>query len=150
MNKKSDFDLEQFLPYRLSILTNTISQGIAASYRDKFDITVTEWRILAVLGRYPGLTASEVVERTAMDKVAIHRAVKTLMSKNLLERRIDSADRRRRKLCLSKGKGQKVLKEIIPRARNYEKKLFETLNPAETQAFLATLEKLLHVAISKR
>ena len=27
------FELENFLPYRLSLLTNTVSQGIAHSYR---------------------------------------------------------------------------------------------------------------------
>ena len=66
---ENTFELENFLPYRLSVLTNTISQGIAAAYRDRYGISVTEWRILAVLGRFPGLTASEVVEKTAMDKV---------------------------------------------------------------------------------
>ena len=139
------FELEEFLPYRLSLLTNTVSQGIAASYRDEFDITVTEWRILAVLGRYPGLAASEVVDRTAMDKVAIHRAVKTLMSKSLLERRTDSNDRRRQKLFLTRDKGQKVLNEIIPRAKAFEKKLLETLTPEETQSFLATLKKMQNI-----
>ena len=72
------FELEHFLPYRLSLLANTVSQGIAAGYRDAHGISVTEWRILAVLGRYPGLAAFELAERTAMDKVAIHRAVKSL------------------------------------------------------------------------
>ena len=52
------FDLQNFLPYRLSLLTNTVSQGIAAAYRDRFGISVTEWRILDVLGRFPGQTAS--------------------------------------------------------------------------------------------
>ena len=53
MNKDrtQNFDLERFLPYRLSVLTNTISQGIAAGYREQFGISITEWRILAVLGR---------------------------------------------------------------------------------------------------
>jgi len=42
-------ELEQFLPYRLSVLANTVSQGIARGYRERHDISVTEWRILAVL-----------------------------------------------------------------------------------------------------
>ena len=90
----SMFELEHFVPYRLSVLTNTVSEGIAQSYRDTYDISVTEWRILAVLGRYPGLTASEIVERTAMDKVAISRAVKNLVERKLLRRATDSNDRR--------------------------------------------------------
>ena len=45
----SGFELENFLPYRLSVLTNTVSQGIARSYRDRHDITVTEWRFWGVM-----------------------------------------------------------------------------------------------------
>ena len=137
-----DFELEHFLPYRLSLLTNTVSQGIAASYRDEYDISVIEWRILAVLGRYPGLTASEVTERTAMDKVTIHRAVKTLMQKNLLERKTDSEDRRRRRLCITAKRGREVLKKVIPRAREYEKRLLDTLETEEARLLMAIIEKL--------
>ncbi len=136
------FELERFLPYRLSLLTNTISQGIAASYRHEHDISVTEWRILAVLGRFPGLTASEVTERTAMDKVAIHRAVKTLMQKDLLERKPDQSDRRRQQLFITPSKGKTVLNTVIPRAKEFENSLLNALTNEETQTLLSTLEKL--------
>jgi len=138
----SDFDLEHFLPYRLSLLTNTVSGGIARSYRDRHDISITEWRILAVLGRYPGLTASEVVARTAMDKVAIHRAVKTLMEKGLLQRKVDKDDRRRQKLSLTPGTGQAMLQEIIPQARAYERRLLDALAPEDFDTLTGLLAKL--------
>jgi DNA-binding MarR family transcriptional regulator len=138
----SEFELEYFLPYRLSLLTNTVSQGIAASYRDEYDITVTEWRILAVLGRFPGLTAKEVTERTAMDKVAISRAVKSLMAKKLLRRRTDNGDRRRRQLFISSGQGEQVLQKVIPKAREYEQFLLDALTPTEATALNNALTKL--------
>lgn len=142
MTATSDFDLEQFLPYRLSMLANTVSQGIAAHYRGEHGISVTEWRILAVLGRYPGLTAREVVDRTAMDKVAIHRAVKSLQAKRLLERKTDPEDRRRQNLHLTPDHGRKLLDTVLPRAKGFESNLLEVLNPTETQSFLTTLQKL--------
>ena len=70
----TQFRLEDYVPYRLSLLSNTVSQGIAHRYQQDHDVSVTEWRVIVVLGRYPGSTASEVVERTAMDKVTISRA----------------------------------------------------------------------------
>ena len=130
-NLAASFELERFLPYRLSLLTNTVSQGIAARYRDEFGISVTEWRILAVLGRFPGLTASEVVARTAMDKVTIHRGVKALLEKKLLERRPDAGDRRRQSLHITRPKGQTVMENIIPRARQFERELLDALTRAE-------------------
>jgi DNA-binding MarR family transcriptional regulator len=136
------FELEQFLPYRLSVLTNTVSQGIARSYRERHDIGVTEWRILAVLGRFPGLTASEVTERTAMDKVAISRGVKSLTAKGLLERRTDTGDRRRQRLFITAAKGRRVLDEVIPMARRYEQLLLQPLSVAELATLSALLAKL--------
>jgi DNA-binding MarR family transcriptional regulator len=136
------FELQNFLPYRLSLLTNTVSQGIASAYRDRFGISITEWRILAVLGRYPELTASEVAERTAMDKVSISRAVKTLKEKGLLERTTDSGDRRRRRLRLTRDKGMPVLEKIIPQAADFEDHLLQALDQQEIEAFLRTLDKL--------
>jgi len=143
----SDFELERFLPYRLSLLTNTVSQGIAARYRDAFGINVTEWRILAVLGRFPGLTASEVVERTAMDKVAIHRGVKTLAEKGLLLRRTDHGDRRRQNLHLTPAAGQALVDEIVPRALAFERQLLEALSEEETTALQTIIEKLQQAAL---
>ena len=125
------FALEEFLPYRLSLLTNTVSRELAASYREEHDITIIEWRVLAVLGRFPGLTAKKIVDRTAMDKVAISRAVKTLMDKNLLTRKVDPEDRRRQQLFLTPDKGQLVLEDILPRARKLESTLLDTLTREE-------------------
>jgi len=136
------FELERFLPYRLSLLTNTVSQGIARSYREKHDISVTEWRILAVLGRYPGLVASDIVKLTAMDKVAVSRAVKNLVEKNLLQRTTDRADRRRLRLNITPGPGEHVLGEVLPQARQYEKNLLEALSSSERKTLSSTLRKL--------
>jgi len=138
----SVFELEHFLPYRLSLLTNTVSDGIARSYRDKYEISVTQWRILAVLGRYPGLTASEIVERTAMDKVAISRAVKNLVDKSLLQRKTDPVDRRRMRLYSTPGRGKRMLSEIIPLARQYEARLLNALSNEEQQAISRAIQKL--------
>ena len=90
-----EFILEAFLPYRLSLLSNTVSQGVSNAYRKPYGLTVIEWRVIAVLGRFPGLTASEIMQRTVMDKVAISRAVRNLQERGLVERSPHSEDRRR-------------------------------------------------------
>jgi DNA-binding MarR family transcriptional regulator len=138
----ASFALERFLPYRLSVLANTVSEGIARGYRGRHGINVTEWRIVAVLGRFPGLSAREVAERTAMDKVAISRGVKSLMAKGLLTRRTDPGDRRRQHLELTPAKGRELLGAVIPLARDFERRLLETLTPDERCALSAALARL--------
>jgi len=131
-------ELDRFLPYRLSVLSNRISQDIAGLYGARFDLSVTEWRILAVLGRYPDLSATEVAERTAMDKVAVSRAVTSLLASGRLKRRLHGKDRRRSVLQLS-AKGYRVYDEVAPLALAYEQRLLEGLREDE----LAALGRLL-------
>ena len=53
MNEQA-LDLEKFLPYQLSVLSNTISAAIAETYSSRYGLSISEWRVLAVLGRFPG------------------------------------------------------------------------------------------------
>lgn len=138
----TEFRLEDYLPYRLSLLSNTVSQGIAHRYQQDHDISVTEWRVIVMLGRYPGSTASEVVERTAMDKVSISRAVHSLVGKGFLQRLTDPDDRRRMLLYLTHGRGKKVLESIVPLAAAYETELLESLGPNERETLDSLLRKL--------
>ena len=94
-------ELETFLPYRLSVLSNTLSQAIAKVYDKRFDLSVTEWRAMAVLGNRPDISAREVAERTAMDKVAISRAVARMLKKGRIERSRARHDKRQSVLRLS-------------------------------------------------
>ena len=103
-----ELDLEHFLPYRLSVLSNLVSSAIAAEYAERYALGMTEWRVIAVIGPSPGLSASEVVERTAMDKVAVSRAVDRLVKSERLSRHEDSHDRRRSQLRLSRARSRGV------------------------------------------
>lgn len=131
-------ELENFLPYRLSVLSNQVSRGIARTYEARYGLSVTEWRIIALLGRYPGLSATELAERSAMDKVAISRAVRRLLEAGRIERRDHHADRRAKLLYLSDA-GQEVYDAVVPAALAFEEKLLSALSRSEQ----ATLDELI-------
>src|SRR4249919_3785758 len=134
-------ELEHFLPYRLSVLSNRISQEIAGLYAERFALNVTEWRLLAVLGRYPDLSATELAERTAMDKVAISRAVASLVAEGRLTRKVDGDDRRRARLRLS-AKGYRIYDEVAPLAMQYEQRLLAALSGEDRAILDALLSRL--------
>lgn len=138
-------DLEDFLPYRLSVLSNRISNGIARTYQERFDLGVTEWRVIAIVGRYPGVTATEVAERAAMDKVAVSRAVSRLLEAGRLERRDNHTDRRAKRLYLSE-EGESIHDAIVPAALAFERELLESLETEERRRFLRSLERLAEAA----
>ena len=106
---------------------------------------IAEWRILAVLGRFRGITASQVVARTAMDKVAVSRTVKKLLEKRLIERRPTLADKRRLALYLS-SQGSHLCGKIVPAAMAYEQRLLEVLEGSEREQLQGILNKLQQAA----
>ena len=133
--------LDRFLPYRLSVLSNTVSTAIANRYTERFELRIPEWRVLAVLGMQPGLSAAEVAAKTAMDAVAVSRAVTRLIKQSRLERRYTSQDRRRSELRLSE-QGQRVYEEIVPIARAYERALLDGLDESERLELDRLLQRL--------
>ncbi len=134
-------DLEHFVPYRLSVLSNRISNAIARNYRDRFDLAVTEWRVIAILGRYPGLSAREVATRSAMDKVAVSRAVKRLLARGRIRRKLNASDRRATHLWLTP-QGRSVYRAIVPAALAFEAELLAALDPDELTMLDRLLERL--------
>ena len=137
--------LGDFLPYRLSVLSNTVSSSIADIYSDAFDLTIWQWRCMAVLGETPGLTARELTKRTAMDKVAVSRAVAGLEAAGRLERTEDPTDRRASRLSLTEA-GRTVYAKIVPLALSYEAALVSGLSQHEQDQLKALLNKLAQAA----
>lgn len=137
----AQLELERFLPYRLSVLSNRLSAAIARLYAERFSLGMTEWRVMAVLGRYPDLSASEVTGRTAMDKVAVSRAVARLIEAGWLERSLHAEDRRRSVLRLSAA-GHAVYDEVAPMALEFEQRLFGDIDPAQLTRLFDLLDRL--------
>jgi DNA-binding MarR family transcriptional regulator len=132
--------LRDFYPYRFSVLSNTISAHIANAYVP-FGISIPQWRILAVLAEFPGLTATEIATQTAMDKVAITRGVQALMTSEYIGREASKHDGRYSHLRLT-AKGRGLYRKIIPKARGYERELLSHLTRKEVTALDTILHKL--------
>lgn len=139
MKQKSTLTLQEFLPYRLSVLTNSVSALIATSYSESFGIRIPEWRAIAVLGESPGITSSQIVQRTAMDKVTVSRTVQSLTTKKLISKRSSAKDRRVSHLRLT-SKGRNVYEQIVPMALEFERKFLRALSSEEQ----VVLDRLIH------
>ncbi|MDP1963660.1 MAG: MarR family transcriptional regulator [Reyranella sp.] len=140
-NALQALELEKFLPYRLSVLAQLVSESLHDLYAQPFGLTVTQWRVMAALGRFAPLTASDVGQRIIMDKVAVSRAVAGLMKRALIERATDRSDRRRASLKLS-ARGRAMHAQIVPLARDYEERLYRALSPDERRSFDALADRL--------
>jgi DNA-binding MarR family transcriptional regulator len=134
-------DLDHFLPYRLSILSNRASVAIARHYSDRFGLSIPEWRIMAVLGQTPGLSARDVAARTAMDKVQVSRAVASLVEARRVKRDGDETDGRITRLSLTP-RGQAIYDEVVPLALHLEEVFLAALTLEERKLLDRLMDKL--------
>jgi DNA-binding MarR family transcriptional regulator len=125
-------DLEQFLPFRLSVLSNRVSANIARLYGERYGLAIPEWRVITILALYPGSSASEVSDHSAMDKVAVSRAVARLLERGFIRRDTHGDDRRRSVLALSAA-GFEVYETIAPLVLETERRLMSVLSEEEEQ-----------------
>ena len=133
--------LESFLPYKLSIASNAVSDRIAREYQSRFGLRISEWRIMAVLGDSGPMTPRALAQATLMDKVAVSRACRTLETRALAMRTPHDRDGRSHMLALSET-GRDVFEEIMAHAIAIEAELFETLEPDERVTLAGLLDRV--------
>ena len=140
------FRLEEFLPYRLSVAANRVSRLFARRYNAAYGLSIPEWRVLAMVGRFGTLSPSAVGESTAMDKVKVSRAAASLVARGLLKQTQDPNDGRGRLLRLTR-RGVAVQQGMIPLACELEEQLAGGMSRNEWGGLLKALDKLAaHVA----
>lgn len=140
-NHPSVLTLERFLPYRLSILSNRISGVIAETYKDKFALSITQWRIMAVLGEYPGASADEVSAKIQIEKSMVSRALQKLLARNLVSREMHASDRRRQNLSLTHT-GLEIYQQVVPLSYDYENQLQACFTKEEREVFDSLIDRL--------
>lgn len=134
--------LPDYLPYRLSVVSNKASGLIARAYQARFGLSIWEWRVIAVLGGGARpMTAQGVCEATAMDKVTVSRAIGALDNRGLVRREPNAEDKRASDITLTLD-GQSIYADIAPSALNYEAHMLKAFSDDERAALKRLLEKL--------
>jgi DNA-binding MarR family transcriptional regulator len=133
--------LEEFLPHRLAVAAESVSRFIARRHLAKSGLGMSEWRLLAAVGRFGVLSPTVAGERTAMDKVKVSRAAASLVSNGLLRQTQDPADGRGRLLRLTR-RGSGVYGDLASTGKAVEEALMAGLTMAEWRALHRALGKL--------
>lgn len=134
--------LQDFIPYKLAVVANRLSQSIGSLFEQKYGIQIPEWRILMALHSCGPLAPNEVVEHTSMDKARVSRAQRRLVELGLVAPSADPRDGRRLVLFLTR-KGADMCDAIIPEARQTEAWFLSVLPEPEREVLDSVLSRLL-------
>lgn len=135
------FELSSYLPYQLSIVSSRLSRALEQAISQDTGLSRHEWRILALMRESGTCLAAELVNRSSLDAVAVHRAVKRLQELSLIEKSNDSRDKRSRPLTLTQAGIDKYM-QVVPHAIELQNRLLATLGAREAKAFADTMDKL--------
>lgn len=141
MKKARTLKLDTFVPYRLSIASNTVSDVIASTYRSLFGLNIPEWRLVTVLAEHEGITQQDLGEATRMDKVTVSRAAMSLVKRELAHRAPNHDDKRSHLLSLTK-QGRALYAQVAPKALALEDAVLADFDHAEVVQLIAMLERL--------
>ena len=134
--------LNDFLPYRLSVLAAVVSEGLARSYSEQFGIGVPEWRVLATVGEFQSITAKAIGAHAHMGKVKVSRAVSALENRKLIQRTPNADDMREAFLVMTPT-GRDMYRRIVPMALSYAEALREGLSHDEAAMLGKLIDKLM-------
>jgi len=135
------FELAEFFPYLVRVYYRAVSDAVSSIYSTRYGLTTSEWRTMAVLGPTTTLSASEIVERSSMDKVNVSRAIKGLQKTGFLRRDIDGQDKRRAVLRLTQ-KGSEAFAILAPLVKQVEQDLLTDFSEQERMKLVNMMKRV--------
>jgi DNA-binding MarR family transcriptional regulator len=128
--------------FKLVRVVNLTARPFHERVGREHQLTLNEWRTLAVLAAQPGLTGSQVADLTGLDKMAVSRALAGLKRHKRVQRRDDPTDQRCSRLYLTAA-GKVLHATVDALGRQREAELFAGVDAAELARMSATLDTLI-------
>ena len=126
---------------RFMRLHQSLWASFSANLETRHDISVNEFRVLMMAGQLGETASHEIADSTGMPVMAISRTVAALEKRGLIERKVDSSNRRRKPLMLTAA-GQTLFEKMMPTTQLVAKYLFDSLRLDEILSFDHCLEVL--------
>jgi DNA-binding MarR family transcriptional regulator len=143
----SNLNVEDFLTFRITRLSNALRTNLTKRYLEEFNLSLPEWRLLALIARFAPLRFSEVTSRSSMDKGQVSRTLRVMEKRGLTRLKVIRGSRAVEALAAPvmvsiTPKGRALYRSVLPVARRRQAELLLTLSEKERAALYTTLEKL--------
>lgn len=129
------------LTYRFLRLSNTLGLYAGRRYREQFNVTLPEWRVLSIVALRGPTTARDISRVLATDKGWVGLSLEKLKRRGYLTRSSDRRDARRALVNLTE-KGKTLHNAIMSVARWRQQRLLATLSPDAAAILITSLDRL--------
>jgi len=138
----TDLSVNDFLTTMLSQLVTALRSSVTEPYASQFDLTVPEWRILALLAHGQPISFADLVRQSTSDKALVSRTLRLLEDRGLVTLESEGGTPRKRLTCTISPEGAALHAQVIPLARRGQAAVIRMLTPEERHGLYTGLRKL--------
>ena len=134
-------DLDNFVPAYLTFLAGKMSNAASATYRPKFGVGITDWRIMALLATEPWISAGRICDVIGLDKAAVSRSVHGMKKMGAVDIRWADDDQHRQVIALTR-KGLSLHDRVVKLSLDRERELLKNFSAAERKILINFLSRM--------
>jgi DNA-binding MarR family transcriptional regulator len=138
MSREKSADRLQRSPIHLLHRAGQCAGDVFHSEMATGDLTPRQYAVLLTVAHNEGLSQTDLVEKTGIDRSTLADVIRRMLKKGLLQRRRTKEDARAYAVKLSE-EGWRVLKAAEPMARRVDEKILSVLPTSERDRFLHDL-----------
>ncbi|MEQ8433640.1 MAG: MarR family transcriptional regulator [Oceanicaulis sp.] len=139
---RGGIDVDASVLFRMVRIVNMLTRTFPARSDEEMEITLLEWRVLAVVACHPRTTMTEIAHYTGYNRMNVSRALRSLEARGLLERIPDPGDRRRI-VSQPTDEGLDFYARISGRAREMDALMLSSCDPGDLAAAGRVLDEIL-------
>lgn len=139
--RRPSWHITDGLLYHLSFTSELLTAHQEAMLAKERGISLTEWRILAVVSSFRRISSKDITRVSSMNKAAVSRGVARLEAEGLVERVVDAVDTRIHWLRLTRG-GKSAFAGIRRSVESWTAPIVSALDADEMRVFKKCLARL--------
>ncbi|MPS69686.1 MULTISPECIES: MarR family winged helix-turn-helix transcriptional regulator [Novosphingobium] len=120
--------------HRLLKLSNRLMAPFSVNLEHQYKISLNEFRLLMLIGRFPQSASHELAEMTGVNAMSVSRAVSALERHGRVLVVRDEENRRRKRLTLTP-EGERLYRIMRPQTERVADYLLSALHPHEVAMF---------------
>lgn len=138
---KEPLDLSSHLPFRVAVVSNLLALNRDWKIRNLSDLEPRELRVLLNIGSYMPIKSADIAYQSRLDSYTVSRAVKKLISLELVDTQPDAFKKNVKNLVLNE-QGLALYKKVTQALNERSKQLESVLSHDEMYAFYDMLERI--------
>lgn len=146
LERTRSLPVDRFVTFKVNQLSMAFERQWTRFMRERAGVSLSEWRILAMLREGPS-TFARLVDVTGMNKALMSRSVQALQEQRLVAVAETPGDARSLTLALT-DKGQRLLAQVHPLALRRQQHLLAVLSANERRVLYGAVDKLAAAALA--